>query len=169
MYYRTEADGFDEHIHNNLIGDEPAADVARAQVVSYRQGRNGLANNAYDRDPYRPTLIHDYRYIEEEDMTPEEHTMLKELHRGFQAFRENEVKRDAAERLRDKERFEAIITRMGNTADALTVIMNRTKDDATKRQIKKLQEDILLALKNNPDVDGKDNPSDDALAERNMG
>jgi hypothetical protein len=32
-----------------------------------------------------------------------------------------------------------------------------------------MKEQILLQLKNDPDVTGADNPSDDALAEQNMG
>lgn len=169
MWYRTEEDGFDPHIHNNLIGDSPAAQAAVNQVASYRQGRNGLANNGFDRDPYRPTLIQDYEYIEDRDMTPEEHRMLKRLHDGFFDFRRNELRRDEAERLREKERFSRQVTLLGNLADELTVIMNRTSDTATRNQVKKVQERILTHLRDDPDVTEEDNPSEDGLAERNMG
>lgn len=167
-YYRTEADGFDPHIHNNLIGDSPADQSALNQVVSYRQGRNGLANGAPDRNPYRPARIHNYVYLED-DMTPEEHKWLKELHTGFGKFRENELTRDQAERERDKRRFSQMVTVLGQQADMLTVIMNKTSDASTRKQLKKVQETILLHLKNDPDVTEEDNPSDDGLAERNMG
>lgn len=168
MWVRTEADGFDPHIHNNLIGDSPAAQLAISQVASYRQNRNGLANNALDRNQYRPPLIRDYEY-QEDDMTPEEHKWLKNLHDGFKTFRENELTRDQAERERDKERFRAYVTAQGQIADQLTVIMNQTSDDATRKQVKRLQEKVLLTLKEDPDVKEEDNPSDDGLAERNMG
>jgi hypothetical protein len=169
MWYRTEADGFDPHIHTNLIGDAPAHPTAVAQVASYRQGRNGLANGALDRNQYRPTLIRDYEYIQEEDMTPEQAKMLARIDDRLDAFIDGERKRDAAERVRDKERFRALVTKQGQLADQLTVVINKTTDDATKRDLKRLQEKVLLALKNDPDVTEEDNPSDDGLAERNMG
>lgn len=158
MWYRTQEDGFDPHIHNNLIGDQPAAQLAINQVASYRQGRNGLANNAYDRDPYRPTLIRDYTYIEEEDMTPEQDQRLKHI----ETMLENKAKNDV-------ERFRRVIKEMGQQADQLTVLINQTKDDATRTQLKRQQERILKYLKNDPDVKEADNPSDEGLAERNMG
>lgn len=166
MWVRLEEDGFDPHIHNNLIGDAPAADIAVRQVASYREGRNGLANNAYDRNPYRPTLITDYKYIKEDDMfTEADRNILKRL----DAARVNERTRDQAERERDKERFSAVITMMGQQADSLTTLINQTSDDATRKDLKRMKERILKYLKDHPDVDGPDNPSDDAMAEGNMG
>jgi arsenate reductase-like glutaredoxin family protein len=168
MWERLEADGFDPHFHNNLIGDMPATSSALNQVYAYKQGRNGLANNHFDRNPYRPDPITFYQF-QEDDMTPEEHKMLEELHRGFKNFRENELSRDEAERIRDKERFRKLITEKGEFVDQLTVIANKTTDAATKKQVKRLQEKVLLELKEDPDVKEEDNPSEDGLAERNMG
>lgn len=164
MWYRTEDDGFDPHIHNNLLGDSPAAMEALKQVTQYRAGLNGLANMRRDRDPYRPKKITSYAY-QEEDMTPEQDARLARIEKMLEA----EKTRDQREAERDKARFERLVTMQGNLADELTVMINRTKDTSTKTQLKKLQEKVLLGLKNDPDVTQKDNPSDDGLAERNMG
>jgi hypothetical protein len=66
MWVRLQADGFDPHLHNNLMGDRPATQAALNQIPSYKAGRNGLANNAPDRDPYRPSHYSVYQYIKEE-------------------------------------------------------------------------------------------------------
>lgn len=166
MWYRTWADGMDPHIHNNLIGDHPADSSAVKQVVQYRAGRNGLANNLADRNPYRPSHIHDYVYLEDFDMFEEsDRQLLREINRKL----DKEKQRDANERERDKKRFRRLIGQMGAQADDLSLLINSTKDAATKKQLRRMKEKILLALKEDPDVTEEDNPSDDALAEENMG
>lgn len=166
MYYRTEADGFDPHLHNNLIGDAPADPAALRQVDSYRLKRNGLANNLLDRNQYRPATIHDYRFLEEDmGLTPQEHQWLQTIH----ANTKGEKTRDANERERDKQRFERLVTLQGNAADDLGLLITRAKDQATKNDLKRVQEKLLLGLKEDPDVTEKDNPSDEGLAERNFG
>lgn len=165
MYYRTEADGFDPHIHNNLIGDSPAASSAVAQVDQYRAGLNGLANRLRDRNPFRPQTITAYKYLEDDMFEPEDRQRLVRIEKALEA----EKTRDQRERERDKARFQRVVAHQGQVADQLTVLMNRTEDTATKRELKKLQERILLQLKEDPDVTEEDNPSDDGLAERNMG
>jgi hypothetical protein len=58
-WHRTRVDGFDEHdhfapipgIHNGV----ELADAMAAQLVSYWHLRNGLRNDAPDRNPYRPS------------------------------------------------------------------------------------------------------------------
>ncbi len=47
-WYRTPAQGFSPHIHAVAIGDRELASVARSQVVSYFNGRDGLAGNRAD-------------------------------------------------------------------------------------------------------------------------
>lgn len=47
-WVRTPAQGFAWHIHAVRVGDATASAGARAQVVAYRYGRNGLAGNGYD-------------------------------------------------------------------------------------------------------------------------
>lgn len=170
MWFRTEADGFDPHIHNNLIGDSPAADAAIRQVTQYKQGLNGLANRHPDRNPYRPKRIVGYHYLEGYvPYTEKDRAMLEKLVKDFAVFRINEFERDKAEAKRDKARFERLVTLMGNTADRLTVLINKTSDPQTKGELKAAQEELLLALKNDPDVTEKDNPSDDAMGEMNLG
>lgn len=58
---RTAQDGFDPHIHGICVPPPGCKDVrllaapgGLAQITSYDAGRNGLANNATDRYPYRP-------------------------------------------------------------------------------------------------------------------
>lgn len=60
-WHRTAADGFAPHIHSVCIPPKGCTDVrllpapgAMQQISSYDAGRNGLANNAVDRDRYRP-------------------------------------------------------------------------------------------------------------------
>lgn len=165
MWYRTSADGFDPHLHNNLIGDSPAHRLAIQQVADYRRGLNGLANKARDRNPYRPSNIRDYKYLEDDMFEKADRERLIRLEKML----EREQTRDEREAKREKDRFRRLITMLGNQADELTVLINKTSDDATRRQLKKVQEKILLELKSNPDVTKEDNPSDEGLAERNMG
>lgn len=46
-----------EHIHAVLMSNKKLATSAAVQVSDYKQGRNGLANNAPDDDPYRPNPL----------------------------------------------------------------------------------------------------------------
>jgi LysM repeat protein len=50
-WIRTPAEGFSYHIHACAIGDREMSSVARNQVKSYFNGRNGLANNGPDSAP----------------------------------------------------------------------------------------------------------------------
>lgn len=50
-WLRTPAQGFSYHIHANAIGDREMASLAKSQVQSYFNGRNGLAGNGYDGTP----------------------------------------------------------------------------------------------------------------------
>jgi hypothetical protein len=160
MWYRTAADGFEEHIHNNLLGDSPATDAALAQIPQYKAGLNGLANHARDRDPYRPKSIHNYRYIEDDMFTDKDRADLQSVLQGVQASK----RRDQHERDRDKARFTRMVTILGKQADQLTLLINQTSDDATKKQLTAAKQQILQALKDDPDVTGVDNPDDSALA-----
>lgn len=167
MWYRTTADGFDPHIHNNLIGDWPAHWTALNQVADYRKGLNGLANKNRDRNPYRPKKITNYIYLGDDDMyfEKEDRERLIRIEKALQ----KEKRRDQREAARDKARFQRMVSALGSQADQLTLLINKTKDDATKNELRKMKEAILLQLKNDPDVREMDNPSDDALDEMNMG
>lgn len=156
---RTTGDGFDPHIHNNLLGDSPASAAAQAQITQYKAGLNGLANHARDRYPYRPAVIRDYQYIEDDMFTDADRAMLKAVKDG----QDSAKTRDQSERDRDKARFSRIVTKMGQQADLLTTLINSTSDDATKKQLQTAKRDILQALADDPDVTGVDNPAPDHL------
>jgi hypothetical protein len=50
-WIRNHLDGFDPHIHGIRSDCTTASAAAKRQVVAYRNGRNGLANNGPDRGP----------------------------------------------------------------------------------------------------------------------
>ena len=158
-WYRTPAEGFDFHWHGVTIGDAPMTRETAFQVVEYRAGRNGLADRGPDDFPFRPKIIRPYRYIEDDMFNKDDSNRLKRVERLLEAQRT----RDQREREQDKERFQRLVKAQGRIADRLTVLIGRTSDDATRRDLKALQAEILTALKNDPDVTGVDNPSDDAL------
>lgn len=51
-----------EHIHSIALGDREASDDARDQMRDYRDGRDGLAGNGVDPDPYRPKRIREFDF-----------------------------------------------------------------------------------------------------------
>ena len=61
-FTRDERDGMPPHLHVLFARDAQMADSAKRQVVSYDAGRNGLTNNARDRNSYRtnPKLRYSY-------------------------------------------------------------------------------------------------------------
>lgn len=61
-WIRDSRDGMDPHIHAILIGDKQMAPSAARQVESFDKGRNGLRNNAKDRNTYRPDPPVRYNY-----------------------------------------------------------------------------------------------------------
>jgi hypothetical protein len=162
-WYRTPAMGFDFHVHILLLGDAPMTPQTAFQVAEYRAGRNGLASRGRD-DFWRPTVVRNYHYIEDDMFTQNDSDRLKRIEDGLNSFRTNEKKRDNNEAARDKARFEKVVTALGRQADLLTTLINQSKDDATTQQLKNAKAEILTTLKANPMVTGVDNPSDDAMA-----
>lgn len=61
-YYRTPAQGFDEHFHIVAIGDHELDPQAADQVIDYRNVKNGLASHTADPNPWRPDPIPVYNY-----------------------------------------------------------------------------------------------------------
>lgn len=168
-YHRT-APLFDDHIHVTLVGDRPMDPDAADQVVQWKNGQNGLADRGPDTFPFRPKVIHDYEYLPEDDMfEKEDHDRLVRIEKSLKAFRDSEAGRDSDERDRDKQRFSEVVTMLGQQADVLGQIEAKVSDSETKALAKKRRDQILTYLKNHPDVDGPDNPSDDAMAEQNLG
>lgn len=162
-WYRHPGQNFDPHIHWVLIGDQPMASLAAAQVDMYRKGFNGLGWYEHKDDfPYRPPKITDYAYQEDDMFEKEDRQRLIRIEKELDAFRSGEWKRDQ----QDRNRFKRAVTALGEQADRLTVLINSTKDDATKADLRKMKAEILTTLKDDPDVTGPDNPSDDAMAEQ---
>ena len=161
-WYRTQAQGFDPHSHWVIIGDQPLADLAASQVDMYKKGYNGLGWYAHKDDfPYRPDPIRAYQY-QEDNMANADQVMqeLQSFHKDFLKFRDGELSRDKASRIRDKERFSKLVSKLGETADVLGALSNSVSDDATKKQLQQAKKEILAVLAEDPDVDGVDNPGD---------
>jgi hypothetical protein len=53
-WMRTPAQGFDPHIHAIPFGDPTVSSSAREQRRNYDGGRDGLARNGADPNPWRP-------------------------------------------------------------------------------------------------------------------
>lgn len=164
---RTAWQGFDPHFHDCTIGDDiPGVmdPVAIQQVATYKAGGDGVAGTSGDWQPYRPSPIRNYVYLED-DVTPEEHNMIettlakvKNIEDKLFQFAGAEFERDEAEAERDKRRFEEMTATLAATADQLGVAINKISDRATKTQLTNAKNDILLALAANPAVVGKHNP-----------
>jgi hypothetical protein len=168
-YIRTTAEGFDPHWHGVTIGDAPMSPETAQQVRDYYAGLNALASRRADTFSYRPANIQPYKYIEDDMFTDDDSARLKRIESRLDLFADSEKNRDQEERQRDKDRFTQIISALGGTVDSLAKIESRSQDPATKADIKKAKERILTYLKNHPDVNGVDNPSDDAMAAENLG
>lgn len=159
-FIRTAAQGFDPHSHWILMGDLPMDALAAQQIQMWMAGLNGLASGAKDDFPWRPDTFTPYQYIEDDMFTEEDHKILTRL----DAARINERTRDQAERERDKERFSQLVTAQGQMADTLGILASNTKDAATAKELRQARRKILRALKDDPDVTGVDNPSDEGMA-----
>ena len=157
--------GFDPHFHECLLGDDIPGlmdSVAIQQCATYKAGGDGVSGTSGDSDPYRPNPIRDYVYLED-DMNQAETQELFRIGNRLDAFIAGELTRDANEAERDKRRFQEIVLMLGKEVDNFTVLINQTKDAATKQELRKAKERIMLYLKNHPDIDGVDNPDDDQM------
>ncbi len=170
MWYRNSSQGFDPHIHNNLIGDSPADSLAIAQVQMYRNGANGLGSGQYRDDFwFRPKTITNYQYLPEDDMfEPADRQRLNTLHgevtemrEVLDQFKNASWKRDTAL----KAKVGKVITLVGQEADLLGRAINAVDDEGLKKELRDGKRQVLETLRDLEFVDGKDNPSDDALNE----
>jgi len=66
------------HVHAIAIGDRDMSDAAAAQVVAYKNGRDGLAGNGPDYGP-RPTWTQYPQELDELEMDATEHAALIEV------------------------------------------------------------------------------------------
>ena len=159
--------GFPEpHFHDATLGDDipGVMDAVAIEQINgpngYRNGGDGVAGTTGDWQPYRPDPIRNYVYLEEPDMTPEERQELFRIGRRLDNFTANEVKRDEAERIRDRERFDAIMAEVAGEVDFLKRLLNGQLDQATRTQVKRRMDKIMNILKNDPDNTGVNNPDD---------
>lgn len=86
-WYRAEIPGlWPPHVHAILIGGKMIAPAAQAQIVAYRAGRNGLANNAVD-NTWRPRIPRRWNHrlkrpvlhpLPGQNLTPQQKKMLPE-------------------------------------------------------------------------------------------
>ncbi len=64
-WYRPAIPGlWTAHIHAIALADQDLSSGAQNQVASYRNGRNGLADNGWDNQPYRPDPLRAFDYGE---------------------------------------------------------------------------------------------------------
>jgi len=162
---RTTWQGFDPHFHDCTIGDDIPGlmdSVAIQQVATYKAGGDGVSGTSGDWQPYRPSPIHDYVYLEE-DMDAAERAELFRIGDRLDAFVAGELKRDQAEFDRDKRRFTEMVTQQGQMVDLITTLINTTADDATKKELRAAKERIMTWLKENKSVTGVDNPDDNQM------
>lgn len=127
-WVRTRADGFTPHIHMVLIGCPHVDPSAARQITSYRNERNGLASNARDRDPYRPSPIPTWQQAIRPTLTDTIRADLKEA----PPMTDDEIDK-LAERIAQKvtERVWAVKDRRGETAwEKLAAIRTDAKQAA---------------------------------------
>lgn len=157
--YLRHAPAFVPHWHGITIGDAPMHRATSQQVTDYRNGLNALANRGPDDFPWRPKIIKPYQYLEDDMFEQRDRERLVRIDKALHA----EKSRDERERDRDRKRFKRMITLLGETVDDLGLLIDEAKDDATRRQLRRAREAILVRLKEDPDVTGVDNPSDDEM------
>lgn len=61
-WFRSRSQGFDPHFHACAFGDKDMAGGARAQLASFDRGRDGLAYDRPDPNPWRPRRKRRWNY-----------------------------------------------------------------------------------------------------------
>ena len=161
--------GFPEpHFHDATLGDDilGVMDAVAIEQINgpngYRNGGDGVSGTAGDWQPYRPNPIKNYEYLED-DMNEAEHKELFRIGEVLDQFKNAEWARDKADRLRDKERYDAIMEQFAQEVDFLKRLLNGQLDQATRLQVKRRMEEVMLILKNDPDNTGVNNPDDSQM------
>jgi len=62
-WFRTPAQGFTPHIHAIPFGDPDVSPAARDQLHAYDRGRDGLARNNSDPNPWRPGTLRTFGFL----------------------------------------------------------------------------------------------------------
>jgi hypothetical protein len=151
--------GMDPHGHCIAGWDKPLASGAAYQWQQAENGRDGLAGNGPDYVSPRPEPFVKFpptEYVQEDDMfTPADSKKLDQIVKKL----DNERTRDQKDRERDKARQAKLVALIGGVVDTLTEYGDA---GATKDQVAALRKRLLDELRNDPDVDGADNPAPQA-------
>lgn len=161
--------GMDPHGHAVAGWDRPLATGAAYQWQQAKNGRDGLAGNGADYVRPRPPWVDTPppALLQEDYMaSTEAEKKLDEILAGQQRLAESlgtlsdaEKTRFVRERDRDKEVRSKLYDLLGGLADQLTEIGNDVTNKALKAKVANARSQILTALAEDPDVDGKDNPA----------
>lgn len=146
--------GMDPHIHVTFGADKPGASGARSSWAGYLRNTNGLANGARDYE-WRPSplVLRPPASLFQEDYmaTSAAEKSLAALRSEVKSLTElveksvsAEVRRDQAERERQRDRYKNLVSKIGGLADQL-------EGDA--------REKVLAVLRDEQDVTGADNPA----------
>lgn len=166
--YSWRHGGMSPHIHGALGSDYPLG-LAAVSWSSYLNGGDSLSGTGGDYE-WRPSPLVTYppANLMETDYlmtTAAERKLdnalgkLDKIGKDLAQFRKGEYERDMKEIERAKETKRLLVDRLGGLADRLVQLENDVHDDATKKQVKSVRDELLAALADDPDVDGKDNPA----------
>lgn len=167
--------GMSPHAHGTLLSDMPLSSGAATSRSSYINSGDGLAGVRGDYEwrpipivlfPPNELLMEDYLMTAAAEQKLDQ--VLKgvaQLGKDLDTFRTNQSKRDRdllAEVRASKERVVGVV---GKTIDQLGLITSQVSDDATKRDLNKLQQALMQALADDPNVTGLDNPAPEHLGQ----
>ena len=116
-WYRTNAQGFDPHIHAIDYGNPRLAPSAARQVAAYEAGRNGLASNGPDDGP-RVTIPQNPPREDWFDMATEKE-VRKIIREELAAQFDKELQRDKNVKKRDRVRYQRLRDLVKDNAEAL--------------------------------------------------
>lgn len=155
--------GMPEHAHGVLGSDGPHSAGSWASWTSYLNDGDGLAGPGSDYEwrpdplvifPPAELMEGDWLMADQGDRVERKvDRLLQEL----ETFRTNEAKRDREAAIKARESKERLVEVMGGLGDMLGLLID--KKTVTKADLKDVQERILQALADDPDVDGRDNPA----------
>lgn len=167
--YSWQHGGMSPHMHGTLGSDAPLGYYAPISWSSYVNGGDGLSGTGGDYEwrpsplvTYPPANLMETDYLMTTDAERKLDTAIKKLDnigKDLAQFRKGEYERDMKEIERAKESKRVLIDKLGGLADKLTHLENQVADDATKSLVRSAREEILTALRDDPNVDGKDNPA----------
>jgi len=161
--------GMSPHAHGTLGSDAPLGSGAAVSWRSYLTGGDGLSGPGRDYE-WRPSPLVTWppTNLLEEDylMTDAAERKLDrtidivlDIRKDLNAFRTAEYQRDKEAAKKAKESKAKLVSAIGGVIDALSQVENQVQDTAGRQQLNQVKAQLLDALKNDPDVDGADNPA----------